>query len=54
MTAGPVEAVVSADGKKVGEVKIPKGCGTNLTFGGADGRTLYVTTDKALYAGPLP
>lgn len=48
-TAGPVVVILSPDGKKVGEVKIPKGSGTNLCFGGADGKTLYVTTNAALY-----
>jgi sugar lactone lactonase YvrE len=55
VTAGAAVAVVNPDGKKVGGVKVPKGSGTNLTFGGADGRTLYVTTDQALYAAtPAP
>jgi gluconolactonase len=49
-TAGAVVVILSADGKKVCEVKIPKGSGTNLCFGGADGKTLYVTTNTALYA----
>jgi sugar lactone lactonase YvrE len=49
-TAGGVVVVLSPEGKRVGEVKIPKGSGTNLCFGGADGRTLFVTTNTALYA----
>lgn len=32
------------------KLKIPKGSGTNLGFGGIEGRTLYVTTSSALYA----
>ncbi len=48
-TAGAAVVVLSPEGKKVGEVKIPKGSGTNLCFGGADGKTLYVTTNAALY-----
>ncbi|WP_439631949.1 SMP-30/gluconolactonase/LRE family protein [Gemmata sp.] len=49
-TAGAVVVVLSPEGKRVGDVKIPKGSGTNLCFGGADGRTLFVTTNTALYA----
>ena len=49
-TAGAVVVVLSPEGKRVGEVKIPKGSGTNLCFGGADGKTLFVTTNAALYA----
>ena len=49
-TAGAAVVVLSPEGKKVGEVKIPKGSGTNLCFGGADGKTLFVTTNAALYA----
>jgi gluconolactonase len=52
-TAGPVVHVFAADGKAAGTIKIPKDSGTNLGFGGAGGRTLYVTTNKALYAAPL-
>jgi gluconolactonase len=53
-TAGAVIHVYSAEGKPVGTVKIPKDSGTNLAFGGEDGRTLFVTTNKALYSGRLP
>lgn len=42
-----------ADGKEVSKVAIPKDSGTNISFGGIDGRMLYVTTNKALYAGRL-
>jgi sugar lactone lactonase YvrE len=49
-TAGGQVVAVDEHGKKMMEIKIPQGSGTNLTFGGEDGLTLYVTTDKALYA----
>ena len=50
LTAGGVVKVFAADGKQAGEIKIPKVSGTNLAFGGADGRTLYVTANDALYS----
>ncbi|HEX8913811.1 MAG TPA: SMP-30/gluconolactonase/LRE family protein [Humisphaera sp.] len=50
-TAGGEVVAFNADGKKVGSVKIPKGSGTNLCFGGPEGRTLYVTTNNAVYVG---
>lgn len=50
VTTGAQVVVLDADGKKVGTLKIPKGSGTNLAFGGADGRTLFVTTNETLYA----
>jgi len=50
VTVGVVVVIVNPDGKKITELKIPKGSGTNLCFGGADGKTLYVTTNNALYA----
>ena len=40
-------------GKEVGKVAIPKDSGTNISFGGIDGCIMYVTTNKALYAGRL-
>lgn len=43
----------SADGVEINNIRLPKESGTNLTFGGADGRTLFVTTNKGLYMGPL-
>lgn len=49
-TAGAQVVVLDAAGKKVGALKIPKGSGTNLCLGGADGKTLFVTTNEALYA----
>jgi len=52
-TAGNAVQVYSPDGKKLGSIKIPKGSGTNLCFGGEGGKTLYVTTNDALYAGRI-
>lgn len=49
-TAGSVVKVFSADGQRLADIKIPKGSGTNLALGGADGRTLFVTTNEALYS----
>jgi sugar lactone lactonase YvrE len=49
-TAAAQVVILDADGKKAGALKIPKGSGTNLAFGGADGRTLFVTTNETVYA----
>jgi gluconolactonase len=48
-TAGGVIEVWSAEGKRWGTLKVPRGSATNLGFGGADMRTLYVTTNPELY-----
>jgi sugar lactone lactonase YvrE len=50
-TAGSEVLAYSPEGKKLATVKIPKGSGTNLCFGGEDGGTLFVTTNNAVYAG---
>lgn len=50
VTVGNSVAIVNPEGKKIGELKIPKGSGTKLGFGGAEGRTLFLTTSSALYA----
>lgn len=50
-TAGGEVLAYSPDAKKIGSVKIPKGSGTNLCFGGENGTTLFVTTNNAVYAG---
>lgn len=49
--SGAAVVVCTPDGKKAASIAIPKGSGTNVAFGGDDGLTIYVTTDKALYAG---
>ncbi|MFO0823914.1 MAG: SMP-30/gluconolactonase/LRE family protein [Gemmataceae bacterium] len=52
-TDGNVVRVYAPDGKEVATVKIPRDSGTNLAFGGPDGRTLYVTTNKVLFRGEV-
>ncbi|GIW80865.1 MAG: hypothetical protein KatS3mg105_2672 [Gemmatales bacterium] len=52
-TAGGSVVVLSPEGKRVGTLRIPKGSGTNLAFGGNDGLTLFVTTNNSLYAVSL-
>lgn len=49
-TNGGLIQIFDPAGKSVGKLKIPKGSGTNLCFGGEDGRTLFVTTNEALFA----
>ena len=41
--------VIRADGKLLGRIPIPEDLVTNLTFGGEDKRTLYVTAGKSLF-----
>jgi len=52
-TDGNLVRAYGPGGKEIGKVQIPKDSGTNITFGGPDGRTMYVTTSKALYAGTV-
>jgi len=40
---------LSPDGKRLGKILVPEPC-TNVAFGGVDGRTLFVTAGKSLYA----
>ena len=49
-TVGGKVEVFDSYGRRRGQIKIPKGSGTNLCFGGNRGETLYVTTWNALYA----
>ncbi|MDX1946395.1 MAG: SMP-30/gluconolactonase/LRE family protein [Pirellulaceae bacterium] len=49
ITLGGNVVIVSSEGKKIGELKIPRGSGTNLCFGGPKRDRLYVTTFTALY-----
>lgn len=49
LTAGGEVVFLSPEGRKTRSIKIPKGSGTNLCLGGEDGRTLFVTTNNALY-----
>ncbi len=41
--------VVSAEGKLLGLIPVPEFC-SNVTFGGADGKTLYITCEKKVYS----
>ena len=41
--------VIRPDGKLLGRIPIPEDLVTNLTFGGKDKRTLYVTAGKSLF-----
>ena len=49
-TAGGKVEVFDVYGRRRGQIKIPKGSGTNLCFDGDRGNTLYITTWNALYA----
>lgn len=52
-TDGNLVRAYGADSKETGTIKIPQDSGTNLTFGSPDGRTLFVTTNRALFSGRL-
>ena len=41
--------VVTPEGNPLGLIPVPEFC-SNVTFGGDDGRTLYLTCDKKVYA----
>ena len=41
--------VVSPEGKSLGLIPVPE-FSSNVTFGGADGKTLYITCDKKVYS----
>jgi gluconolactonase len=45
--------VVSSQGKLLGRIPIPEDVITNVTFGGSDLRTLYVTAGKTLFSIPV-
>jgi gluconolactonase len=44
--------VVSPEGKALGIIQIPEQP-SNATFGGKDGKTIYVTARTSLYAVPM-
>ena len=52
LAAGQVR-VFDAKGKPLGKINIPERP-TSLTFGGTDGKTLYITARSALYAVRIP
>jgi gluconolactonase len=45
--------VISPEGKLLGRIAIPEDLITNLAWGGADRKTLYVTAGKTLYKFPV-
>ena len=47
-----VVAVYNPEGEKIEEIKVPEGP-ANLTFGGADRRTLFITARTSLYSIPM-
>jgi gluconolactonase len=50
-SAGDGVHVFAADGKLIGRILVPESP-ANLCFGGAGGKTLYITARKSLYAIP--
>lgn len=48
LTSGAV-LIFDPEGKRLGEIKTPEGP-ANVTFGGADGKTLFITARKSLYS----
>ena len=52
VTGGGGVRVVTPEGTLLGTIEIP-GSATNCTFGGADGRTLFVTAPPMVYRVPL-
>lgn len=48
-SAGDGVQIFSSDGKLVGKILVPESP-ANLCFGGEDGRTLFITARKSLYA----
>ena len=55
-TAGPTVHVYTPYAQPIAKIKIPKGSGTNLCFGGHDRfqSTLFITTRNALYKTKAP
>lgn len=45
--------VISPEGKLLGRIPVPEDLITNVAFGGADRKTLYVTAGKTLYRFPV-
>ena len=50
-SAGDGVQIFAPDGKLIGKILVPESP-ANLCFGGADGKTLYITARKSLYAIP--
>jgi gluconolactonase len=45
--------VITPGGQLLGRIPIPEDLCTNLTFGGPDRKTLYVTAGKSIYKIPV-
>lgn len=43
-------AIVGPDGKPIGQIDVPEPWTANVSFGGRDHRTLFITASKGLYA----
>lgn len=43
-------SVFDKTGKKIGQIDVPEGWTANVSFGGADRRTLFITASKGLYS----
>jgi len=50
-SSGDGVQIFGADGKLIGRILLPEAA-ANLCFGGADGRTLFMTARTSLYAVP--
>jgi gluconolactonase len=48
-SAGDGVQIFGPDGARIGKILVPEGP-ANLCFGGEDGKTLYLTARKSLYA----
>jgi gluconolactonase len=51
-SAGDGVQVFAADGRRLGKILVPESP-ANLCFGGADGKTLFITARKSLYSIPV-
>lgn len=51
-SAGDGVQIFAPDGSRIGKILTPEGP-ANLCFGGADGRTLFITARKSLYSIPV-
>ena len=51
-SAGDGVQIFAASGDRIGKILTPE-APANLCFGGADGKTLYITARKSLYAVPV-
>ena len=51
-SAGDGIHIFEPDGKLIGKILVPE-TPANLCFGGADGKTLFITAQTSLYSIPL-